>query len=247
MKMDGRCSWCYQRTSHSLHKGVLLGRDVYFCDGCGKRTVLCKGCSICFARGSDELDEDLCVKCSKSIDDWESVRKSPAPSRPPLFVSLASSDSSAGEEYNREDDESIHGWCSWCVEDTRHELVARSLLTRNTYRCSECEHRTLCCTTCQDGMSRSGLGWDDKLCVSCILKAELLTVNASEAGGGGGRRGSLSGNVKMWDWLNLKEKKDTVFDPARYTHQRVMTLLGLSSPFKERAVAEVRHVVCLFC
>jgi hypothetical protein len=41
-----------------------------------------------------------------------------------------------------------------------------------------------------------------------------------------------------WDWLYLKEKKDEVFNPERYTHARVMTLLCLASPFKEKAFNE---------
>ncbi len=211
-----------------------MGRDAYVCDGCGKRTLLCKSCQVCFARGTDEYDEELCAKCNRSIEDWGSgppVGKSPASSRGPLSLT---SDSSAGEE--ERDDDSIYGWCSWCISDARHELVSRSLLTRNSYRCSDCEHRTLCCTTCQDGMARGSLGFDDKCCVSCTLKTEL----AASLKEGNGRRGSMSGSsLKPWDWLTLKEKKDAVFDPARYTHNRVVTLLGLASPFKERAMSEV--------
>jgi hypothetical protein len=213
--------------------------------------VLCNGCSICFARGSDELDEDLCIKCSKAIDGWDNaplVRRSPAQLR--VAAALHNSEESGrgtaisgavSPRSDANDDESIDGWCSWCVEDTKHELVSRSLLTRNTYRCTECEHRTLCCVQCEDGMSRSGIGWDDKLCVSCVLKNETLSSAPLS------RKSSSAGGLQSWDWLHLKEKKDAVFDPARYTHQRVMTLLALSSPFKERAIAEVFHLlVCCF-
>lgn len=34
----------------------------------------------------------------------------------------------------------------------------------------------------------------------------------------------------------LKAKKDAVFDPSRYTHSRVMTLLCQASPFKDTAL-----------
>jgi hypothetical protein len=133
-----------------------------------------------------------------------------------------------------DDDDSVAGWCSWCIEDTKHELISRSLLTRNTYRCIECEHRTLCCVQCEEGMSRSGVGWDDKMCVSCALKVEMTSTPPPK----GTRRSSVAPAVQAWDWLQLKEKKDAVFDPSRYTHARVMTLLSLSSPFKERAVRD---------
>ncbi len=248
MKCDGRCSWCFEKSSHTLHKSpLMLGRDIYFCDACGKRTVLCKGCQVCFARGSEELDEELCIKCSKSIDEWETaavVRRSPAAQRVAIVVpekGVAGEKAEAvrfelaNSPRGADDDDSVAGWCSWCIEDTKHELISRSLLTRNTYRCVECEHRTLCCVNCEEGMARSGVGWDDKSCVSCALRAETATATPPASPS---RRASVGPASKPWDWLHLKEKKDAVFDPARYTHARVMTLLSLSSPFKERAVRD---------
>ncbi len=255
MKGEGRCSWCFEKTSHTLHKSPLvLGRDIFFCDACGKRTVLCKSCRVSYARGSEELDEDLCIKCSKAIDDWDTaaiVRRSPAMQRSPLVIALeldngdpagaaaaaieASGAGAGASPRGADDDDSVAGWCSWCIEDTKHELISRSLLTRNTYRCVECEHRTLCCVQCEEGMSRSGVGWDDKMCVSCALKAEMASAPPPAKPA---RRNSTAPPVQPWDWLQLKEKKDAVFDPARYTHARIMTLLSLSSPFKERAVRD---------
>ena len=64
-------------------------------------------------------------------------------------------------------------------------------------------------------------GWDDKLCVSCSLRNTDQNSGSAED-----------------IWLELKGKKDAVFDPERYTHARVMTLLCLSSPFKEKALKE---------
>ena len=224
MKLEGRCSWCLEKQPHTLHKSPLvLGRNVYNCDGCGKRTVLCTTCNVSFARGSeglDGMDEELCVLCSHTIDNWDQALEARSNSNAPapLAIELDLTLSRSSE------DESVDGWCSWCVEDTRHELVGRSLLTRNTFRCSECQHRTLCCLQCRDGMSRSGVGYDDKTCVSCHLK---LTLDSSVSSGTVG--------LKPWDWIHLKEKKDAVFDPERYTHARIMTLLSLASPFKDEA------------
>lgn len=116
-------------------------------------------------------------------------------------------------------------------------MLSRSVLMRNVYRCSACGHRTLCCLQCEVGMSRGGaVGWDDKLCVSCFLKnADQLRPKAYEPSADELSSAGLPQRELPWDWTILKAKKDAVFDPSRYTHSRVMSLLCLSSPFKEQA------------
>lgn len=41
-------------------------------------------------------------------------------------------------------------WCSWCHNQTTHKLVKKNLLSRNKYRCSECNNYTVQCRFCKN-------------------------------------------------------------------------------------------------
>lgn len=45
---------------------------------------------------------------------------------------------------------SITGYCSWCYKKTSHFLINKSLISRNSYKCSNCLNGTVICRYCSD-------------------------------------------------------------------------------------------------
>jgi hypothetical protein len=74
------------------------------------------------------------------------------------------------------DDDAPLGWCSWCLEKTRHERVARRRLSRDAYRCGGCGQRTHQCRFCENmaqgrpdalpdaTLARLRATWNDEFC-----------------------------------------------------------------------------------
>jgi hypothetical protein len=76
---------------------------------------------------------------------------------------------------------SIKGYCSWCFNHTKHQLVEKNVLTRNVYECYSCKNKTLVCRYCSElargkpnnsvlkqmkvsGVEKFAQSWDNELC-----------------------------------------------------------------------------------
>ncbi len=46
LPLAARCSWCLATSTHTLHEKSRIGRDVYSCAACKKRTLPCKRCMV---------------------------------------------------------------------------------------------------------------------------------------------------------------------------------------------------------
>ena len=44
----------------------------------------------------------------------------------------------------------MKNYCSWCLELTTHNLVDKGRLTRDSYKCSRCDRRTVKCRYCEN-------------------------------------------------------------------------------------------------
>ena len=44
----------------------------------------------------------------------------------------------------------MKNYCSWCLELTTHNLVAKGRLMRDIYKCSRCDRRTVKCRYCEN-------------------------------------------------------------------------------------------------
>jgi hypothetical protein len=66
----GWCSWCFERTTHSLEQVNSVRRDVYICDDCLQTTLLCTKCKEAMTRGGPGWDDNRCSKCRNEITDW---------------------------------------------------------------------------------------------------------------------------------------------------------------------------------
>ena len=95
------CSWCFEQTQHRLVQQNTLRRDVYECEGCGRRTLPCRGCDAAFVRGHPTWDDEKCAKCDGTVVSWSQAK-------------------TAKEGVSRE------AWCSWCFERTTHALEQKN-------------------------------------------------------------------------------------------------------------------------
>jgi len=59
------CSWCFQKTTHTLVERNMTRRNVYQCDRCGERTLQCRACNN-MARGG-KWDDEFCAEHNGEI------------------------------------------------------------------------------------------------------------------------------------------------------------------------------------
>jgi hypothetical protein len=73
VKIMGYCSWCFQKTNHSLRSTSLIFRNAFVCDDCGGHTATCISCGQAFTRCSSLHNELTCAKCFGLVADWDEV------------------------------------------------------------------------------------------------------------------------------------------------------------------------------
>ena len=62
MSKCGYCSWCFKKTLHQLQETNVLRRNVYRCESCGGRTLICRAPSCQeMARGTEKWDNEFCA------------------------------------------------------------------------------------------------------------------------------------------------------------------------------------------
>eukprot|EP01099_Mayorella_cantabrigiensis_P004949 TRINITY_DN3809_c0_g1_i1.p1 TRINITY_DN3809_c0_g1~~TRINITY_DN3809_c0_g1_i1.p1 ORF type:complete len:458 (+),score=50.33 TRINITY_DN3809_c0_g1_i1:33-1376(+) len=64
-------------------------------------------------------------------------------------------------------EKTLTGYCSWCFSKEDHQLVVRSIISRNIYKCPHCFNLGLPCTICSDGMAKQFDAYSDKTCAVC--------------------------------------------------------------------------------
>jgi hypothetical protein len=75
-KRDAWCSWCFEKTSHSMETKKFVRRTPYTCSGCSFKTVPCNSCAIGMARGGMKWDDSVCAMCSHDAKmSWESLKE----------------------------------------------------------------------------------------------------------------------------------------------------------------------------
>lgn len=143
-KKHGWCSWCFKEGEHlKVSNGGPLGRKHWKCDNCLNKTVKCYSCKKGMAKGHiGRFDNEIrCAKCQGTIKDWGEVP-----------------------------DQETPGWCSWCLQHTKHRLLEKRftiLINRSQFECSYCQKHTTHCTTCSAAFSRSRVFLDDFRCGKC--------------------------------------------------------------------------------
>eukprot|EP00003_Mantamonas_plastica_P025460 TRINITY_DN4_c0_g1_i12.p1 TRINITY_DN4_c0_g1~~TRINITY_DN4_c0_g1_i12.p1 ORF type:complete len:660 (+),score=170.60 TRINITY_DN4_c0_g1_i12:2099-4078(+) len=142
--VEGRCSWCFKCTDHSLEDKNMVRRNIYNCGNCHNRTVICRSlnCS-CLARDHGSYSDELCAYHDGTIKSWEEGEK------------------------NADDLLAIQRWCSWCFEFGKHSRTRTNLIRRHLYCCTTCGSRTLECNNCVSGATRGAFEWDDEMCSVC--------------------------------------------------------------------------------
>jgi hypothetical protein len=140
------CSYCFERSVHTLLERPLLARHIYECAGCKRKTLKCLNCDQAMCQADGVLyANSKCALCLGEIKFWEDT----------LLNKQASQ---------------ARGWCSWCFEFATHdfdEQMGTTGLVRKVYRCQECKARTLECLTCKIGMCQGTEVWDEKTCAGC--------------------------------------------------------------------------------
>lgn len=63
------CSWCFKRTEHELVQQNYVRRNVYQCQSCLNRTLICRFCDAA-ARGHETYDDEKCALCDGTIKKW---------------------------------------------------------------------------------------------------------------------------------------------------------------------------------
>eukprot|EP01111_Echinosteliopsis_oligospora_P006664 TRINITY_DN2094_c0_g1_i3.p1 TRINITY_DN2094_c0_g1~~TRINITY_DN2094_c0_g1_i3.p1 ORF type:complete len:622 (-),score=155.77 TRINITY_DN2094_c0_g1_i3:43-1908(-) len=132
------CSWCFDKTHHTITERHLLSKSRYKCDSCSSETVACSYCTKGMARSTKDGTDWLCAKCDKTIAEW-------------------------GEKPNLKE----KGDCSWCLESTDHLLIQYRYLKRNIYKCCDCKKRTVRCRLCGDAFARGHASADEEMCLVC--------------------------------------------------------------------------------
>ena len=120
------CSWCFRKTVHLLVSKATLTRNVWQCNGCVQRTLICRNprCHE-MTRGLVGYDEESCWKCQGKISSWET----------------------AG---NDADAKLRNSYCSWCFELTQHDPMCHTKLIR-VFKCRQCRNTTIPCSSCPKG------------------------------------------------------------------------------------------------
>jgi hypothetical protein len=121
---EGHCSWCYEKTAHSLSLPLPGKPSLYKCGGCSKQTQKCKqkGCED-FGIGGQKK---CAVHSKQTLPGW------------------ADSDKAAYLDTLK-----LERFCSWCFDKTTHTPVGRdpdSGGSRVQYSCGGCGLKTLPCT-----------------------------------------------------------------------------------------------------
>jgi phospholipase D1/2 len=132
------CSWCFENTIHGRVAKNIVRRNVYKCQNCIRRTLVCRWCDD-MVRGHRDWDDELCAKCDGTITQWGQT-----------------------PENHR-----ILGWCSWCLSLANHEFHIHNFMRRDGYRCETCGGRVAVCFNCNRNMARCTEFYDDKLCLKC--------------------------------------------------------------------------------
>eukprot|EP01091_Cochliopodium_minus_P011649 TRINITY_DN3360_c0_g1_i2.p1 TRINITY_DN3360_c0_g1~~TRINITY_DN3360_c0_g1_i2.p1 ORF type:complete len:908 (-),score=235.30 TRINITY_DN3360_c0_g1_i2:81-2588(-) len=191
---SGKCSWCCKTTEHKVFRNYVMRRSVYQCLSCKQKTLECKKCAE-FAKGSDTWDEDNCIVCQGVFPSWESASKMKIIKK--------------------------ERWCSWCVEQSDHQLVQKNFYTRDVYFCESCTNKTICCMKCMRDMAKFSSLLNTFLCTSChfqVLQKKMMDP--------------------LTFWKNLQLKRNMVLDPNRWKIQQIMSQLEKSSEFKEKSRKE---------
>lgn len=76
--MTAWCSWCFQKTNHSVEERSYLSRTVYRCSGCSRRTLGCRWCKN-MAKGVHDSDgadkstwnDELCAEHDGTIASFD--------------------------------------------------------------------------------------------------------------------------------------------------------------------------------
>ena len=66
------CSWCFEKTTHTLVERNLARRNVYQCDHCGERTLQCRACNN-MAKGG-KWDDELCAEHNGEIGSFARLK-----------------------------------------------------------------------------------------------------------------------------------------------------------------------------
>mmetsp|Transcript_10209 Transcript_10209/g.19324 ORF Transcript_10209/g.19324 Transcript_10209/m.19324 type:complete len:566 (+) Transcript_10209:271-1968(+) len=151
------CSWCLAHTVHSLVERRVMRRSRYRCNGCQADSLPCinhhmgqssltggSPNAMCgFARGHPDGSENLCFCCSKVVETWD----------PALLPSL-----------NKQ------GYCSWCFQQSTHQLVKVHQIGRNRFECQACNRATYECGSCKEAFAQQGppgLAVMERKCARC--------------------------------------------------------------------------------
>eukprot|EP00241_Pyramimonas_parkeae_P004533 CAMPEP_0114227590 /NCGR_PEP_ID=MMETSP0058-20121206/1872_1 /TAXON_ID=36894 /ORGANISM="Pyramimonas parkeae, CCMP726" /LENGTH=820 /DNA_ID=CAMNT_0001338443 /DNA_START=138 /DNA_END=2601 /DNA_ORIENTATION=- len=151
------CSWCLAHTVHSLVERRVMRRSRYRCNGCQADSLPCinhhmgqssltggSPNAMCgFARGHPDGSENLCFCCSKVVETWD----------PALLPSL-----------NKQ------GYCSWCFQQSTHQLVKVHQIGRNRFECQACNRATMSAAPARRRLRQQGppgLAVMERKCARC--------------------------------------------------------------------------------
>lgn len=225
------CSWCFTRSKQNH-----VSNDTFECENCHKHTFKCKCCINSTEAGMARVEGKECFKCSKKIIDWSNPEHN--------IASLSKT-----------------GWCSWCIEPSRHIFEEDGgLLARDTYSCSNCNGATASCLMCNFAFARIGDNWNEISCEICnIPKTAFETAHGSISSKiGASLSEKLSkmtntakfaeygmeiekqkGNentdeVKRGKWVSLNQKKKSIMD-VEFNFEIAKAQITRDSPEKYKA------------
>ena len=148
---------------------------------CKQKTLQCRKCSA-FAKGNETWDEDLCIVCAKVFPNWESASKMKIVKK--------------------------ERWCSWCVENTEHQMLQKNNYTRDIYFCEGCHNKTICCMKCMRDMAKFSTLLNTFLCSFCFVEISQKKMVDS-----------------LTFWKNLQLKRNLILDPNRWRMQHITSQL----------------------
>ena len=99
-----------------------------------------------------------------------------------------------------ETDNGIYSYCSWCMGRHYHVLVEKNYLTRNVYKCTNCQNYTVQCRVC-DCMARDKPN-------SSIAESVIQKI---KEGWSSEYCAAHDGSISSWDNLDLKFARPSEF------------------------------------
>ena len=66
------CPWCLKKTTHYIRLKNLVTRNIYECQKCKEKTVVCRYCSN-MARSTDTWDDELCLEHNGTVANYETL------------------------------------------------------------------------------------------------------------------------------------------------------------------------------